>query len=126
MARDFLSAVLPYEPDAIAGDFNNLATRATCKGGDVRLRNSLFTLYLEEMLLAYNRNTSEQNQVRYYCINNSDKKTLEHARLPREVKSGTSDLDCCCICIYMSESELKTRKTTNGENILEQSHRSVA
>ena len=50
MARNFLNAVLPYKPDTVAADFNNLCSRVTQKGGDVRPRDNLLTLYLEEML----------------------------------------------------------------------------
>ncbi|CAE7312460.1 unnamed protein product [Symbiodinium sp. KB8] len=73
LVKAFLAEVLPFKPDIITGDLNNLASRLKYTGGDVHPRNGLFTLYLEKMLAAYNRMAD---------------------RLPSDPKQRYSDLDC--------------------------------
>ena len=95
LVKAFLAEVLPFKPDIITGDLNNLASRLKYTGGDVHPRNGLFTLYLEKMLAAYNRMADRHSQVRYSCLNNSGHERLAHAdRLPSDPKQRYSDLDC--------------------------------
>lgn len=95
LVKAFLDEVLPFKPDIVTGDLNNLASRLKYTGGDVHPRNSLFTLYLEKMLAAYNRLADRHSKVRYSCLNNSGHERLAHAdRLPSEPKQRYSDLDC--------------------------------
>ncbi|CAE7227118.1 RE2 [Symbiodinium microadriaticum] len=73
LVKAFLDEVLPFKPDIIAGDLNNLASRLKYTSGDVHPRNGLFSLYLEKMLAAYN---------------------CKADRLPSDPKERFSDLDC--------------------------------
>ena len=81
--------------------FNNLALRARHnKSGDVHPRNGFFTLYLEEMLAAYNRRASDHSQVRYCCINNTNAERLAHAeKFPQDFNARVADLDCLNIYV---------------------------
>ncbi|CAE7598746.1 unnamed protein product [Symbiodinium sp. CCMP2592] len=85
LVNAFLNEILPFKPDVIAGDLNNIASRLTLKGGDVHPRNSLFSLYLEKKLAAFNRIAGRHSQVRHLCLNNSDQHRLARAdRLPAD------------------------------------------
>ena len=95
LVKAFLDEVLPFKPDIIAGDLNNLASRLKYTSGDVHPRNGLFSLYLEKMLAAYNCKADRHSQVRYSCLNSSGHERLTHAdRLPSDPKERFSDLDC--------------------------------